>query len=361
MDAQRPYETKTQALARELISATREKRSIFSKLQDQMRLDDKLLGWTMENPHLRVQLFRFIDALPSLPNNADIARHLQQYLSDDNVELPNALKKILNFTEPNTPPAQLAAATISKSVETLAFKYISGENTKQVLKTVERLRKDKMAFTIDLLGEAVITESEAQKYQQTYLDLMADLTSAAKNWSKVNAIDKADGQDLAKVQVSVKLTAFYSQFDPLDPVGSKENVAERVRLLLRHAKELGVAVHFDMEHYEYKTLTLQILKEVLIEEEFRNRSNIGVTMQGYLRDSYADLEGLVAWAKERGTPVTVRLVKGAYWDQETITALQNHWEQPVFNDKGATDINYEKMTRLLLENHQYLYGAIRQP
>ncbi|OKH19806.1 L-glutamate gamma-semialdehyde dehydrogenase [[Limnothrix rosea] IAM M-220] len=358
MQAQSPYETKTQAIAKELISATREKRSFFSKLQDQMRLDDKLLGWTMENPFLRVQLFRFIDTLPALKDNGEIARHLQQYLGDDTVELPAALKKILNFTEPNSPPAQIAAATISKSVETLAFKYISGENTKQLLKTVERLRKDKMAFTIDLLGEAVITESEAQQYQQTYLDLMADLAAEAKRWSKVNAIDEADGEALAKVQVSVKLTAFYSQFDPLDPAGSKANVAERVRLLLRHAKDLGVAVHFDMEHYEYKTLTLQILKEVLMEEEFRDRRDIGVTMQGYLRDSYADLEGLVAWAKERGTPITVRLVKGAYWDQETINALQNHWEQPVFNEKGATDINYERMTRLLLENHQYLYGAI---
>lgn len=159
---------------------------------------------------------------------------------------------------------------------------------------------------------------------------MADLAAAAKHWPKVDAIDVADGEDLAKVQVSVKLTAFYSQFDPLDPAGSKENVAERVRLLLRHAQELGVAVHFDMEHYEYKTLTLQILKDVLLEEEFRDRSDIGVTLQGYLRDSYADLESLIEWAKERGTPVTVRLVKGAYWDQETITALQNHWEQPVF-------------------------------
>nr|WP_315862315.1 L-glutamate gamma-semialdehyde dehydrogenase [Picosynechococcus sp. PCC 8807] len=358
IDAQDRYEARTQQIARELIAATREKRSFFSKIQDQMRLDDKLLGWAMENPHLRVQLFRFIDVLPALKDNTAIAQHLQQYLGDESVELPGALKKILNFTEPHSPPAQIAAATISKSVETLAFKYISGENVKQVLKTVERLRRDKMAFTIDLLGEAVITESEAQKYQQTYLDLMADLAAAAKHWPKVDAIDAADGDDLAKVQVSVKLTAFYSQFDPLDPAGSKENVAERVRLLLRHAQELGVAVHFDMEHYEYKTLTLQILKEVLLEEEFRDRSDIGVTLQGYLRDSYADLEGLIEWAKERGTPVTVRLVKGAYWDQETITALQNHWEQPVFNEKGATDINYERMTRLLLENHQFLYGAI---
>ena len=51
-------------------------------------------------------------------------------------------------------------------------------------------------------------------------------------------------------------------------------------------------------------------------------------------------------------------MKGAYWDQETIKALQNHWEQPVFNQKSESDLNYEQLTQLLLENHQYLYAAI---
>jgi RHH-type proline utilization regulon transcriptional repressor/proline dehydrogenase/delta 1-pyrroline-5-carboxylate dehydrogenase len=113
-----------------------------------------------------------------------------------------------------------------------------------------------------------------------------------------------------------------------------------------------------MEQYIYKDLTLAILKELLMEEEFRSRSDVGVTLQGYLRDSLQDLKNLIEWAKVRANPITVRLVKGAYWDQETIKSLQNHWKQPVFNDKAETDINYEKMTELLLENYQYLYAAI---
>lgn len=352
------YEAKTQEIARELLAATREKRSLFAQLKDQMRLDDKLMDWAMGNPNLRVQLFRFIDSLPALQSNGEIANHLQQYLGNEEVELPGALKNILNFTDANSSPAQLAAATVSKAVETLAFKYISGENPKQVLKAIEKLRKDRMAFTIDLLGEAVITETEAQSYLHSYLDLLEDLTGASKKWPAVAEVDVADGETLPQVQVSVKLTAFYSQFDPLDPEGSKAKVCDRLRLLLREAKKLGAAVHFDMEQYEYKDLTLAILKELLLEEEFKYRSDIGVTLQAYLRDSYQDLQDLIAWVKERGKPVTVRLVKGAYWDQETITALQNHWPQPVYNDKAATDANYERMTCLLLENHEHIYGAI---
>ncbi|QHV00265.1 L-glutamate gamma-semialdehyde dehydrogenase [Synechocystis sp. CACIAM 05] len=358
IDSQQQYEQATQAIAKELLAQTREKRSLWDKIGDNLRLDDKLLDWTMGHPGLRVQLFKFIDCLPALQSNSEIANHLQQYMSEEEVELPEALKKLLNFADAHSTPAQIAAGTVSKATEQLAFKYIAGETIAQVIKAVERLRKEKMGFTIDLLGEAVITESEASEYWQNYLDLMAQLSQQAKSWSKVPQIDQADGEMLPQVQVSVKLTAFYSQFDPLDPAGSKAKVCERIRALLRRAQELGVAVHFDMEQYHYKDLILNILKELLVEEEFRSRTDVGITMQAYLRDSAEDLEALIPWAKHRGYPVTVRLVKGAYWDQETIRAQQNHWQIPVYVEKAQTDANYERMTRLLLENHEYLYAAI---
>ena len=352
------YEAKTQEIAEELIKSTRDKSNIFSKMRDQMRWDDKVLDWTMSNPGLRVQMFRFIDAIPSLQSKAEIANHFQQYMSAEAVELPGALKGMINFSDPDSFPAQTAAATITKAVETLAYKYIAGENINEVIKTIDRLRKSGMSFTIDLLGEAVITEAEAQDYLQGYLDLIEQLAQKAQDWKRKEGIDLADGEELPQVQVSVKLTAFYSQFDPLNPEGSKKKVCDRLRILLRKAGELGAAIHFDMEQYRYKDLTLQILKELLMEEEFRSRTDLGITLQAYLRDSYQDLKDIIEWAKERGNPVTVRLVKGAYWDQETIKSLQNHWSQPVYNQKAATDRNFERMTQLLLENHEYLYAAI---
>ncbi|OKH26395.1 L-glutamate gamma-semialdehyde dehydrogenase [Chroogloeocystis siderophila] len=351
------YEAKTQEIARQLLAATRD-RSFFAGLRDQMRWDDKLLAWAMSNPGLRVQLFRFIDCLPALHTKSEIAAHLQEYLGDPAVELPAALKGLLNFASPDSMPGQVAATTVSTAVEALAHKYIAGENIKQVLKTIERLRKEKMAFTIDILGEAVITEVEAQYYLDRYLELMEQLAEAAQKWSTVAQIDQADNQPISKVQVSVKLTAFYSQFDPLDAQGSEAKVSSRIRILLRRAAELGVAVHFDMEQYAYKDITLAILKNILLEEEFRPRTDIGITIQAYLRDSEQDVRDLITWVKQRGYPLTVRLVKGAYWDQETIKAAQKDWEQPVFNDKAATDVNFENLTQILLENHEYIYSAI---
>ncbi len=348
------YEPATHAIALWLLEKMGENRSPLASLQ----LDDKLLAWAMNNSGLRVQLFRLIDCLPSLESRPEIATHVQEYLSDESVELPSSLKNLLNFTDPNSLAAQTAASTFRKGVAMLAQRYIAGETTEQILKTIERLRRNQMAFTIDLLGEAVISEAEAQSYQQRYLDLLATLSQAAQNWQSVPAIDTAEGEDLPKVQVSVKLTAFYSQFDPLDPESSREKVCERVRPLLRRAQELGAAIHFDMEQYVYKDLTLAILKDLLMEEEFRDRADIGVTLQAYLRDSQQDLEDLIAWAKQRGTPITIRLVKGAYWDQETIRATQHRWLSPVFPTKAETDCNFEQITQTLLTNHEWLHGAI---
>lgn len=354
----RRYEVLTQSIAEDLIKSTRAKENIFNRLREQMRWDDKVLEWTMANPGLRVQMFRFIDAIPALQSKEEIANHFQQYMSAEAVELPSALKGMINFSDPNSFPAQTAAATITKAVETLAYKYIAGENIAEVIKTIERMRKSGMTYTIDLLGEAVITEAEAENYLQSYLNLIEQLTQKAQSWKRQEGIDLAEGVEISPVQVSVKLTAFYSQFDPLNPAGSKAKVCDRLRTLLRKADELGAAIHFDMEQYRYKDLTLQILKELLMEDEFRSRTDLGITLQAYLRDSYQDLEDIIEWAKKRGNPLTVRLVKGAYWDQETIKSLQNHWSQPVYNQKEATDLNFERMTQLLLENHEYLYAAI---
>lgn len=358
------YEAVTQTIAKDLLTQTKEHHGWLGQIQDRIHLHDQLLGFAMANPGLRVQLFRLIDCLPGLSDKTEIARHIRDYLGKDIVELPGPLKALLNFTKPDSVPGHLAATTFSATVATLAKKYIAGETIDQVFKTLTQLKKQNLTFTLDLLGEAVVTETEAEDYLNRYLLLMEQLAARFPDQqvfperSRWRSLPNGNREHLPSAQVSVKLTAFYSQFDPLDPTGTKEKVSERVRRLLRKAAELGIAVHFDMEQYVYKDLTLTILKDVLMEDEFRQRSDIGLTQQAYLRDSYQDLKEIIRWLTERGTPLTVRLVKGAYWDQEIIKAIQHGWTPPVYRDKASTDANFERMTRLLLENYSVVYAAI---
>ncbi|EKV02095.1 delta-1-pyrroline-5-carboxylate dehydrogenase [Leptolyngbya sp. PCC 7375] len=358
------YETATQIIAKELLAQTKERQGWLGQIRDsvsadwsvRIQLHDQLLGFAMANPGLRVQLFRLIDCLPGLSDKTTIARHIRDYLGQDTVELPAPLKALLNFTHPDSVPGHLAATTFSTTVATLAKKYIAGETIDQVFKSLKHLEKQNLTFTLDLLGEAVITETEAEDYLNRYLLLLEQL--AARFPNQQVSPERSRRERLPNAQVSVKLTAFYSQFDPLDPVGTQAKVSERIRKLLRKAAELGVAIHFDMEQYVYKDLTLAILKDVLMEDEFRQRSDIGITQQAYLRDSYQDLKEIIQWVAERGTPLTVRLIKGAYWDQEMIKAIQHGWAPPVYRHKVSTDANFERMTQLLLENHPVVYAAI---
>ena len=97
---------------------------------------------------------------------------------------------------------------------------------------------------------------------------------------------------LPRVNVSIKLSSLYSQFDPLDAEGTSAAVRARLRPILRAARRQRAFVNVDMEQYAFKDLTLRIFREVLTEEEFRDWPDVGIAIQAYLRDCAADLESL---------------------------------------------------------------------
>src|SRR5262249_23112193 len=105
-------------------------------------------------------------------------------------------------------------------------------------------------------------------------------------------------------------------------------------------------------------LTLRVFRELLTEPTFSDWPDAGIAMQAYLRETPADLAALIAWARERGAPVSVRLVRGAYWDYETVIARQNDWPVPVFTEKHETDLCYETCARQLLEAYPHVEAAI---
>ncbi len=113
-----------------------------------------------------------------------------------------------------------------------------------------------------------------------------------------------------------------------------------------------------MEQFAFKDLTLEIFRTVLMEPEFRDWPDVGIAMQTYLRSTLDDLKSLADWSRHRGVPVSVRLVKGAYWDFETVIAAQHNWPIPVFTHKSQTDANFESAAAFLIENRALLRPAI---
>ncbi len=340
-------------------------REIFSRLKTESPSvfhfawwDEKILDWCMRDETLKVQMFRFIDVLPMLKTGEQVARHLQEYFLDHAEIFPIAVQWGLNFASHRSSAARAVALAVRRNASRMAQRFIAGASAAEALTAIRKLRRQRLAFTLDLLGEAILSEEEAAAYQQCYLDLLTSLATAARSWEPIELIDTDHAGPIPRVNVSLKLTALYSQFDAIDPERSAARVKERLRPLFRTAKEVGAFVTVDMEQYRYKDLTLCVFKEILEEDEFRTWPQAGIVLQAYLRETEQDLRDLLTWVKTRGTPIGVRLVRGAYWDYETVIARQRHWPAPVFARKWETDRNFERLVISLLEQYQWLRPAI---
>ncbi len=340
-------------------------REIFARLQkaspsifSRHGWDTRMLEWCMRDEQLKVGLFRFIDVLPTLTTSEQVIHHLREYLVPHEKSLPAAFRWSLRLASPRSPGAPALAFAVRWNARRLARRFIAGETVEEAVAVTQRLRDRHMAFTLDILGEATVSEHEAEAYQQRCLDLLDALVQHARRWQTSDLLDRDHRGNLPCVNVSLKPTSLYSQFDPLDQEGSVEVVKARLRSILRRAQAVGAFITVDMEQYEWKDLTLRIFKELLTEEEFRTTEDVGIVLQAYLKDTERDFHDLLTWIKERRTSIGIRLVKGAYWDYEVVMAQQKGWPVPVFTEKWETDATFEKLIPLVLQHHDLLRPAI---
>ena len=366
--AAQALETLTQDLGKHLLTALRKhgRGGIAESLYAQM------LKLSTSDEKLKVELFRFVDVLPTLKTPEAVMQHLNEYLRQPGVKLPAGGSKLLTLAGKLPGGERLSEQVVQLGVQSMSQRFIAGKNANEVTSKLLALRRNNMAFTLDLLGEAVISETEAESYQQKYLDIIAALTERARSWSanlqtdgvpwgntKTSEVLKtSEVSTMPRVNASVKLSSLYARFDPMAAEATAEAVKARLRPILRLARERGAQIHIDMEQYDYRDMTRRIFMEIVNEPEFCDWRDIGIVVQAYLRDSEEDLLLLLACAKQRGTPFWIRLVKGAYWDYETMLAAQRDYESPVFAEKWQTDANYERLTEMLIANYQYLRPAI---
>jgi RHH-type proline utilization regulon transcriptional repressor/proline dehydrogenase/delta 1-pyrroline-5-carboxylate dehydrogenase len=329
-------------------------RDIFARMRgglprifSRRSLTGRLMDWSMSQEELKVRLFRLVDVLPALDSPGEIARHARDYLSGPAV--PWLLRAALEIGA-KAPPLLAFAARLG--VRQMAGNFILASDSATAIPKLCRLRENRLTFTADILGETVLSEKEAMQYQERYLRLITDLANAAETWGDIGQLDRDHRGPIPKVNVSVKISALYSQIQPGAPEDAIGQLSARLLPILRLARDRGVFINFDMEHYSLKDVTIELFKRLLSEPELAGAPHFGIAMQAYLRDTMQDMRALIAWAAAHKRRVTVRLVKGAYWDTETLMAKQRGWRVPVFGLKHESDANYEAVAGLMLEHPQ---------
>src|SRR6184192_2144059 len=311
----------------------------------------RLMALSMHDERFKTQLFRFVAVLPSLRRSSEIIQHLEQYFIDTNdglhplVGVGIRLARLVPW---------ISAPLLRWNVSEMARQFIAGRNPHEVIATLRKRRAQKIGFTVDVLGEAVVSEAEADEHAAFYGDLLEKLTRETRDWT--DPLEK-NAELFPVVNLSVKISALYSQITPDAPAEAIAHVSTKLRPLLNRARDLGAFINIDMESYALKNTTLQLFKAILTEPEFKDWPHAGIVIQAYLRDSEADLLDLIEWGRTRGTRFAVRLVKGAYWDYETTKSGQNGSNPPVFLQKPQSDANFEELTRVLFQNNSIVTAA----
>ena len=170
---------------------------------------------------------------------------------------------------------------------------------------------------VNLLGEAILGEEEAQNRLTQNLELLAKPECT---------------------YLSIKISAIFSQINLLDQEGTITAIQERLRQLYR----TGKFINLDMEEYRDLHLTCEVFQRTLSEHEFEN-IEAGIVLQAYLPDSYQVLQDLTAWAKTRPASIKIRIVKGANLAMEKVEASHHDWPQAPYTDKTDVDANFKRM------------------
>jgi len=187
-----------------------------------------------------------------------------------------------------------------------------------------RRRAEGYDLNVNLLGEAVLGEREAQRRLDATIGLLAD--------------ENVD-------YVSVKISGIAAQLQHWAWDDSVDRISDRLRTVLRAAAERGTFVNLDMEEYHDLELTMAAFCRVLDEDELL-ASEAGIVLQAYLPDAFDALQRLVAWADARrtrgGAEIKVRLVKGANLAMERVDAAMHGWDPAPHPTKADTDASYKR-------------------
>ncbi|HET9074544.1 MAG TPA: proline dehydrogenase family protein [Solirubrobacteraceae bacterium] len=318
------------------------------------RVEDRGMAWLTHRPELRAALFRTVDVAPACATPAELAAHLHAFLPD------GALRGLLErpgLGRVSGPAAEMA-------VRQMAGRFILAADVPSAAPVLAELWAEGIAGTVDLLGEKTVTPAEGAAYAQRCHEALEALHAGTAGLAARPQLESDAAGPIPRVNLSVKVTALTPLVRAHAPERGREDARRALRELLAHARDLGAHLHVDMESLDSRELILELVLDLLSEPAFSDGPSAGVVLQAYLRDAPAVLERILAWARDprggagRSVPLTVRLVKGAYWDHETIQAAQHSWPSPVWADKAESDRCFEALSRRLIDAHPVLRTAV---
>lgn len=236
-------------------------------------------------------------------------------------------------------------AAVRRAVMVLAHHFVLGEDIAGALRRAEGWRRKGYRFSFDMLGEGARTMADAERYHARYREAVERVAT----WTRGGDMASRDG-------VSVKLSALHPRFEATQADRVHGELYPRLLDLARLAARHRLPLTVDAEEADRLEITLELFARLAGEPDLARFEGLGIAVQAYQKRAPLVVEWLAALARSRGTPLMVRLVKGAYWDTEIKRAQERGLDDhPVFTRKSATDLCYLDCARALLEARPHLF------
>ncbi len=244
------------------------------------------------------------------------------------------------------PVIQLA---LRQAMKIMARQFVMGRGIDDALKRAREPEQDSALCSFDMLGEAALTDADAERYHQAYLQAIDAL-----------AADRPGEHDpMRRHGISIKLSALHPRYEPAQIGVLLEELLPRLSELALAAREAGIGLTLDAEEADRLEISLLLFDRLLEDRRLRGWDGLGLAVQAYQKRSMAVLEWLEERARTHRRRIPVRLVKGAYWDTEIKLAQERGLDDyPVFTRKINSDVSWLAGARFLLDRRECFYPQL---
>jgi len=234
---------------------------------------------------------------------------------------------------------------VDMAMRLMGEQFVTGETIAEALANASRFESKGFRYSYDMLGEAALTEHDAQKYLASYEQAIHSIGKASHG----RGIYEGPG-------ISIKLSALHPRYSRAQYERVMDELYPRLLSLTLLAKQYDIGLNIDAEEADRLELSLDLLERLCFEPSLTGWNGIGFVIQAYQKRCPYVIDSVIDLAKRSRHRLMIRLVKGAYWDSEIKRAQVEGLEgYPVYTRKVYTDVSYIACARKLLSVPEAIY------
>src|SRR5215510_1018095 len=240
----------------------------------------------------------------------------------------------------------VARAALKQAMRILGHQFVMGRSIGEALERAAGKEERDYRYSFDMLGEAALTRADAERYRDKYSAAIAAVGKAVNARESINA----------RHSISIKLSALHPRYEFAQAQRVLRELYPVIEQLVREARDAGIGVTLDAEEADRLELSLLLVDKLLASDVTRGYAGFGLAVQAYQRRAYSTIAWLAQRLRDTDRRMTLRLVKGAYWDSEIKRAQERGLSgYPVFTRKSNTDVSYLACARLLESAGERIY------